>query len=75
MEAQEPVDHGLGLVAPVQAPGGQVLEGLQDGGLRELVEAELREGCSDGKTLTEELQFLLRIAAANVPGLLAASPR
>ncbi len=43
--------------------------------LRELVEAELREGCSDGKTLTEELQFLLRIAAANVPGLLAASPR
>lgn len=40
--------------------------------LRELVEAELREGCGDDQALTSELQALLRIAATNVPGLLLA---
>jgi DNA-directed RNA polymerase specialized sigma24 family protein len=42
--------------------------------LRKLVEEELREGCGDAQTLTEELQALLGIASANVPGLLAVGP-
>ena len=38
--------------------------------LRELIEAELREGCGDDEAFGEEVQALLGVAAKRLPGLL-----
>lgn len=41
--------------------------------LRELIENELREGCSDDEAFRQEVQSLLGVAATRLPGLLADS--
>jgi hypothetical protein len=38
--------------------------------LRQILESELRESCTDEESFRDELGLLLRIAATRVPGLM-----
>jgi hypothetical protein len=38
--------------------------------MRELIEAELREGCRDDEAYRSELQTLLGVTSSKLPGLL-----